>query len=132
MNFGERLKQLRTEKGLTQPQFAQVAGIEQSYLSKLENDKSVPSAEMFTTMLAGLGKISSGLSLTFDRFREDQALQLMNNDSAEQQMTGIRIDDVPNSRSHRWMTSGASARRAASCRTPSSVLIGRSCPMAGA
>lgn len=55
MNFGERLKQIRTEKGLTQPQFAQVAGIEQSYLSKLENDKSVPSAEMFSTILAGLG-----------------------------------------------------------------------------
>lgn len=55
MNFGERLKQLRTEKGLTQPQFAQAAGIEQSYLSKLENDKSVPSADMFSTILTGLG-----------------------------------------------------------------------------
>jgi len=55
MNFGERLKQLRTDKGLTQPQFAQMAGIEQSYLSKLENDKSVPSAEMFSTILAGIG-----------------------------------------------------------------------------
>nr|WP_314541457.1 helix-turn-helix transcriptional regulator [uncultured Massilia sp.] len=54
MNFGERLKQIRTDKGLTQPQFAQLAGIEQSYLSKLENDKSVPSAEMFSTILAGL------------------------------------------------------------------------------
>lgn len=41
------------------------------------------------------GKISSGLSLTFDRFRQDQALQLMNNDSANHQMTGIRINDVP-------------------------------------
>lgn len=55
MHFGERLKQLRTERGLTQPQLAQAAGIEQSYLSKLENDKSVPSAEMFSTLLAGLG-----------------------------------------------------------------------------
>lgn len=55
MNFGERLKQIRTGQGLTQPQFAQVAGIEQSYLSKLENDKSVPSAEMFSTVLAALG-----------------------------------------------------------------------------
>ena len=41
------------------------------------------------------GKISSGLSLTFDRFRQDQALQLMTNDSANHQMTGIRINDVP-------------------------------------
>ncbi len=55
MNFGERLRQARTDKGLTQPQLAQAAGIEQSYLSKLENDKSVPSAEMLSTILAGLG-----------------------------------------------------------------------------
>ncbi len=41
------------------------------------------------------GKIASGLSLTFDRFRQDQALQLMNNDSTEHQMTGIKINDVP-------------------------------------
>lgn len=54
MNFGERLKQIRTDKSLTQPQFAQLAGIEQSYLSKLENDKSVPSAEMFSTILSAL------------------------------------------------------------------------------
>lgn len=54
MNFGERLKGIRTDRGLTQPQFAQLAGIEQSYLSKLENDKSVPSAEMFTTILSAL------------------------------------------------------------------------------
>jgi transcriptional regulator with XRE-family HTH domain len=67
MNFGERLKQLRTEKGLTQPQFAQMAGIEQSYLSKLENDKSVPSAEMFTTILAGLGMSGTAFLSEVDR-----------------------------------------------------------------
>lgn len=41
------------------------------------------------------GKISSGLSLTFDRFRQDQALQLLNNDSAVHQQTAIKINDVP-------------------------------------
>lgn len=41
------------------------------------------------------GKISSGLSLTFDRFRQDQALQLLNNDSAVFQQTAIKINDVP-------------------------------------
>ena len=42
------------------------------------------------------GKIDSGLALSFDRFRQDQAMQLLNNDSASHQMTGIRINDVPN------------------------------------
>lgn len=55
MNFGEKLKQIRTERSLTQPQFAEALGIEQSYLSKLENDKSVPSADMFATIVSGLG-----------------------------------------------------------------------------
>jgi hypothetical protein len=45
--------------------------------------------------IAADGKVSSGLSLTFDRFRQDQALQLMNNDSAVHQQTGIKINDVP-------------------------------------
>src|SRR5262249_41780317 len=41
------------------------------------------------------GQIASGLSLTFDRFRQDQALQLLNTDSAFGQQTGVRINDVP-------------------------------------
>lgn len=41
------------------------------------------------------GRISSGLALSFDRFRQDQALQLLNNDSAAHQQTGIKINDVP-------------------------------------
>ena len=41
------------------------------------------------------GKIASGLYLTFDRFRQDQTLQLINHDSAEHQTTGIKINDVP-------------------------------------
>lgn len=54
MNFGEKLKRIRTDKNLTQPQFAEAIGIEQSYLSKLENDKSQPSAEMFSTIINAL------------------------------------------------------------------------------
>ncbi|MDQ2077737.1 helix-turn-helix domain-containing protein [Marinimicrobium sp. ABcell2] len=41
MTLGERLRQLRTEKSWTQPQAAETIGIEQSYLSKLENDNVV-------------------------------------------------------------------------------------------
>ena len=51
MNFGEKVRQLRAERNLTQPQLAQLVGIEQSYLSKLENDKSVPSADIFQSIL---------------------------------------------------------------------------------
>lgn len=54
MNIGEKIKQLRTDKNLTQPQLAEAIGIEQSYLSKLENDKSVPSADIFQAILKAL------------------------------------------------------------------------------
>ncbi|SFC63171.1 helix-turn-helix domain-containing protein [Massilia yuzhufengensis] len=67
MNFGERLKQIRTDKGLTQPQFAAMAGIDQSYLSKLENDKSVPSSEMFGTIVAALEMDAAAFLAGIDR-----------------------------------------------------------------
>ncbi|RYY73830.1 MAG: XRE family transcriptional regulator [Gammaproteobacteria bacterium] len=54
MNIGEKIKQLRTDKNLTQPQLAEAIGIEQSYLSKLENDKSIPSADIFQAILKAL------------------------------------------------------------------------------
>lgn len=67
MNFGEKLKQLRTEKNLTQPQFAEAIGIEQSYLSKLENDKSQPSADMFSTIIKALQLAPQALLADIDR-----------------------------------------------------------------
>ena len=51
MDFGDRLRQLRKEKSLTQPELAEVMGIEQSYLSKLENGKSLPSNDMLQRIL---------------------------------------------------------------------------------
>lgn len=72
MNFGEKLKQIRTERNMTQPQFADAIGIEQSYLSKLENDKSNPSAEMFQTIL-------QKLSLNAHDFLKDIDHAILNN-----------------------------------------------------
>lgn len=54
MTLGERIKQLRTEKNLSQPMLAEAAVIEQSYLSKLENDKSQPSNEVLRRLLTAL------------------------------------------------------------------------------
>lgn len=51
MKLGEKLRQLRGEKQLTQPELAEALGIEQSYLSKLENDKSLPSNDVLRRVL---------------------------------------------------------------------------------
>jgi transcriptional regulator with XRE-family HTH domain len=51
MTLGKRVKTLRAEHNLSQPELAEKIGIEQSYLSKLENDKSVPSNDIFNNIL---------------------------------------------------------------------------------
>lgn len=51
MTLDEQLKKLRAEKSPSQPELAELAGIEQSYLSKLENDKSLPSNEVLRKLL---------------------------------------------------------------------------------
>ena len=45
--------------------------------------------------LSADGKLDAGVSLTFDRFRQDQALQLLHTDSATSSNTSIRINEVP-------------------------------------
>jgi transcriptional regulator with XRE-family HTH domain len=67
MHFGDKLKQIRVEKNLTQPQFADAIGIEQSYLSKLENDKSQPSADMFSAIVKALNLAPKDLLADIDR-----------------------------------------------------------------
>ncbi len=54
MYLGQQIKILRDEKGLSQPQLSELIGIEQSYLSKLENNKSVPSNDIFNKILTVL------------------------------------------------------------------------------
>ncbi len=41
------------------------------------------------------GKISAGLSLTFDRYRQDQALQLLHTNNEQSGASVIMINDVP-------------------------------------
>lgn len=53
MTFGDKLKSLRVTRDWTQPEAAAAIGVEQSYLSKLENG-SIPSAEVFRRLLDGL------------------------------------------------------------------------------
>ncbi|WP_289030245.1 helix-turn-helix transcriptional regulator [uncultured Paraglaciecola sp.] len=64
MTLGRKLKSLRTEHELSQPELADKIGIEQSYLSKLENDKSLPSNEV-------LRKILDAFNLSLSTFLKD-------------------------------------------------------------
>jgi transcriptional regulator with XRE-family HTH domain len=52
MTLGDFLRRKREDKGWTQPEAAARAGIEQSYLSKLETGRSTPSDEVFEKLRA--------------------------------------------------------------------------------
>lgn len=67
MTLGQRIKQLRVDKELNQPELANAMGIEQSYLSKLENDKAFPSDEMFEKLLMALKMTVDDFIKGFDR-----------------------------------------------------------------
>lgn len=55
MTLGNKIKSLRAEHNLSQPDLAAKIGIEQSYLSKLENGKSIPSNDIFNNILDAFG-----------------------------------------------------------------------------
>ena len=70
MKFGERIKELRTGKGLTLEQLAQATGSSKSYIWELENkDPPRPSAEK-------LSEIATSLGVTVDYLigRDEQTL----------------------------------------------------------
>lgn len=45
MSLGERIKQLRNEKGMSQEKFGKQTGIHPNHVGKYEADKTVPSAD---------------------------------------------------------------------------------------
>ena len=76
MKFGEKIRQLRHEKDLTQPALAEAMGIEQSYLSKLENDKSFPSNDVLNRILDVFGLGVGDLIDDLDQGARNQLRQL--------------------------------------------------------
>lgn len=67
MKLGEQIKLLRNEKVMTQPELASKAGIEQSYLSKLENDKAVPSFDIINRVAMALDTTGLDLIITLSQ-----------------------------------------------------------------
>lgn len=80
MLFGDYIKLRRTELGWTQPDAAARAGIEQSYLSKLETGKSIPSGEVYQRLIEAFGietrdMVSVLFPAELDRLREVDAVR---------------------------------------------------------
>lgn len=56
-SFGDRVRQLRHERGLTQRQLAELGGVDFTYLSKIENDRleHTPSVRTLVRLAEALG-----------------------------------------------------------------------------
>ena len=76
MDFGDKLRNLRKDKDLTQPELADAMGIEQSYLSKLENGNSLPSNDMLGRILDVFGIGISELVDDLDQGVRNQLRQI--------------------------------------------------------
>lgn len=52
MNFTDRLKKFRTEKGLNQTELGELIGVKKSYYSQIENNKKSPSRNFMNSLVA--------------------------------------------------------------------------------
>lgn len=59
MNIGERIKALRTNKGLTQEEFAQAVSVVRSHISLVEAGKREPSELMIKSIISAFPDISA-------------------------------------------------------------------------
>ncbi len=110
--FGEKLRRLRRELGISQGDLAERSGINRSYLSMVENDRSSPTMDVVEKLARGLGvsvwTIISGVEekhYTYDtdevfemfdglrQFLEDEDLMMLVKPTEEeiQALKGIRF-----------------------------------------
>lgn len=53
--FGQRLREVRSSRGLTQAQLAEKAEVTTSYITRLENGSSAPGIDLVARLAAALG-----------------------------------------------------------------------------
>ncbi len=75
MNLGEKIKQMRNQKGLTQRELADRCELTKGYISQLENDLNSPSIATLTDILAALG---SNLAEFFQEEAEEKIVYSKN------------------------------------------------------
>lgn len=107
MNFGEKLKQLRQQQALSQPDLAEAAQIEQSYLSKLENGRSLPSQDV-------LNRLMLALNVTMDDLL----------DGIDDEEARLKLSNIPQVGAHIQMTASTQLQRQRTWLFTSLMLIG--------
>lgn len=65
--LGERVRELRKKRGLTQVEFAALCGVPQSRISTIENGSRVPNVETVIRLARALGCKVTALMSVFDK-----------------------------------------------------------------
>lgn len=107
MNFGEKLKKLRQQRELSQPDLAEAAQIEQSYLSKLENGRSLPSPDV-------LNRLMIALQVTIESLL----------DGIDDEEARLKLSSIPQVGSHMQMTASTQLQQQRTWLFTSLMLIG--------
>jgi transcriptional regulator with XRE-family HTH domain len=96
--LGTRIRELRKAKGIAQEQLAEVLGIEQQYMSRIELGKSYPSLDRLTR-IAEVLKVSLPSLFEFDHLenevqRVEQIEEMLRNLGEKDQQKIFRIMNV--------------------------------------
>lgn len=104
MKFGNVIRTERERKGWTQPEAAQKIQIEQSYLSKLETGKSVPSEDVYQRLLAIYDLDSASLFQTLSPSERERLaeIQSVGNEAVADHARRMRAR-------RRWMIAGVAS-----------------------
>ncbi len=90
-DFGKKLKQIRKSKGLTQEKLAELAGVHEKHISKLELGTYKPSFDTLNKVLTALDLEVNKLGLNYEKVSENdnpfyiKSMQILNN-ATEQEL----------------------------------------------
>ena len=90
MDFGNRLRELRTQAGLTQKQLANLLGVTKSVISFYERQERTPSPDVLKT-IAAVFHVSTDFLLDIDRVKR---LDLSGLDDNDIQLVTMMVDTL--------------------------------------
>lgn len=91
-SFGQKLKQIRKTKNLTQSQLAELAGINEKHISKIETGVYFPTYSTLTKILNALNLSIEDVGLNFEHLSVNKspyyvkAMQILNSANSEQEL----------------------------------------------
>ncbi len=90
-SFGKKLKQIRKSKNLTQAQLAEISGINEKHISKIETGVYFPTYHTLIKILNALNLKIEDIEFVFttnpiDNLFYAKSLQILNNAKSEQEL----------------------------------------------